>query len=173
MLEGLDQAQSSVTVLHNHTHLQLVPPPMHLHTPDLILSQPLLQCACMGKDGTIAGENTNNQGPCSFQRARSWPWSLLSALAPTTTCVFATGSCHHTGTCSWSLQLSMQTKISGHHHFLTWYLASGTEGANEVPNSLCSYCRTSGPIVLTKDHTVVSTVDLSSLSCRDIMLHQT
>lgn len=48
--------------------------------------------------------HTNSQEPNSYLCAHSWPQPLLPDLVPNAVCVFTTGPCHYTGTCSWSAQ---------------------------------------------------------------------
>lgn len=70
LLVSRDQALSSLTGLHQHTHLQLAPLNVHLHTapPHTYLHHKLpLQCECGGKECIAIEEHTSGQGPCSCQ----------------------------------------------------------------------------------------------------------
>lgn len=114
--------------------------------------------------------NTNGQhnhhGPLAvFIGFHSWPWPLLPVLAPTTTCVFATSSCHYTGTCYRSLQLSHCGY--GHYRCLPLPLAVVLGGATEHPNSSGSLCIS--PVVLINDRMVVDAVDPNGLSWQTTM----
>lgn len=76
------------------------------------------------------------------------PCYRLLQLAPATECIHITSS--------------------GHHHCLTWSLATRPWGITEDPNSSSSR----SPTVLTKDY-AVGDVDPSSLSCWDVTLSTT
>lgn len=79
-------------------YLQRAPPAVHLHAPAQPPS-PASTAVCLWQDTAATVVHAKSQGPCSCQYTSREPWRLPPALAPTTTCVFETRSCHDTDTC--------------------------------------------------------------------------
>lgn len=106
LLVGPDLALSSVTGLHHWAHQHLAPSTVHLYTPGLTPNTSLHHHMPVVRTSSHSGacEQLHSH---SCRLAHSWPWPLLLALAPITTCVFAAGLCRYIGTCSWPLETSV------------------------------------------------------------------
>ena len=101
LLVASDLTLSHVTDLHYWIHLQLAPPAVCLHTPNLTLNpKPLLHAPTA---------RHNSPGCAHCQCTHSWPWPLQFTLAPTATHVSGTGPWQFTCTCSWPPQVSIYT----------------------------------------------------------------
>ena len=155
LLEGLDQALSSVTGLHHPARLYLAPPAL-LHAPSLNPS-PAYTAAYTPRGSVCSCRRTCQQlGPQQLLEGTRLAWPSLPALVPITTSVSAS-----------SLRHCMRTAAGCHNqvsicHQL-WPSPRPTLAALEVLFS--SHYRTPLPhAVLTKDHTVFSTVESNGLS---------
>lgn len=93
----------------------------------------------------------------SCQRATNWSQAMLPALVPNTMCLPLASAAAGT-----SATECVYTTSSSHHPCLSLSLATGPRGATEGSNSHRSHCMP--PIVLAKEHKIVSAVEPSSLN---------
>lgn len=94
LLVGPDEAPSSDTGLHHHTHLHLDPPAVHLHSPRLTPITSIHYRVSMVRLSSHI--MYINKCPFNYHCTYSWPQSRLLALTDTTTCKFTTSLCHYT-----------------------------------------------------------------------------
>lgn len=129
LLEGLDQALSFVTGLHQGTHLHLTPPSVYLCALRPIPGGP--HCHML----VVRPSSHGSAQPA--RHTQSAP-ALAACPGPPTPCVFAVTPCH----CRRQQRAPAAACVhrSSHHCCLPWSTAAGSGDTAEDPNSPCSLC---------------------------------